>query len=48
LAWAIERGIKDKKLKEVLRISGLKQAKKFSWERCAKEFVGLVEEEIDS
>jgi len=48
LAWAIERGIKDKKLKEVLRISGLKQAKKFSWERCAKEFVGLVEKEIDS
>lgn len=43
LAWAIERGIKDRKLKEVLKISGLKQAKKFSWKQCAKEFVELVE-----
>jgi glycosyltransferase involved in cell wall biosynthesis len=43
MALAIEKGIKDKKLKILLREKGFKQARKFSWLKSARKFLNLIE-----
>ncbi|MBU2025677.1 MAG: glycosyltransferase family 1 protein [Patescibacteria group bacterium] len=43
LAWAMERGLKDRKLKKILKISGRKQAKKFNWNKTARLFQKILE-----
>lgn len=40
---AIERVLKDKKLKKEMIMKGLKNAKRFSWEKCAKETTKIYE-----
>lgn len=44
--WAsvIVKVIKDKNLREALSVAGLKQAKKFSWEKTAKETIEVYKE----
>lgn len=42
LAWAMERGIKDQKLKTMLRADGLHWVEKFSWETCAKNIINIL------
>jgi len=43
LAKQIERVLTDKKLRDSMIKKGLKQAKKFSWEKCAKETLKVYE-----
>lgn len=41
---AIEQLLKDKKLKKEMIIKGLKNVKRFSWEKCAKETTKIYEQ----
>ncbi len=43
LALAIEKGLKEKKLRDILKKAGFKQAQKFSWKKCAQAFINLLE-----
>jgi len=43
LANAIEKVLTNKKLRQQMIKNGLKQAKKFSWEKCAKETLKVYE-----
>ncbi len=44
MARAIERIISDNSLRKKLAEKGLKRAKDFSWERCARETLKIIEE----
>ena len=44
LAKQMERVLTNKKLQQKMRKAGLKQAKKFSWEKCARETLKVYEE----
>lgn len=44
IAEKIQLLISDNKLREELRRKGLERAKKFSWEKCAKEMIKVIEE----
>ncbi|PIN89775.1 glycosyltransferase family 1 protein [Candidatus Pacearchaeota archaeon CG10_big_fil_rev_8_21_14_0_10_32_14] len=46
LAKQIKRVLSDKKLRENMKQKGLKQSKKFSWEKCAREHLEVYEEVI--
>ena len=43
IAWAMERGLKDKKLKTMLKQSGFEQARRFEWQKSAKKFLEVIE-----
>ena len=43
LAEAMERVLKSDKIQRVMRKNGLKRAKNFSWEKCAKETLKVYE-----
>lgn len=42
-AEAMTQVISDKKLQQSMRAKGLEQAKKFSWEKCARETIAVYE-----
>ena len=42
LSWAMEIALSDKELRERLIKDGLKQSKKFSWQKCAKETLNVL------
>ena len=44
ITTSMNRVLKDKKLQEHLKRQGLKQAKKFSWKKCAKETFKIYQE----
>lgn len=44
LSRAIDSVLSDENLREELREKGLRQAKKFSWERCAQETIKVYQE----
>ena len=46
LAKQMERVLTDEKLRKEMIKKGLKQAKKFSWEKCARETLKVYEEVI--
>ncbi len=41
-AWAMEIGLKDKNLRKKLKEEGIKQVKKFSWQKCAQETLDIL------
>jgi len=43
-ACAIKHVLKDDKLKKSMRVKGLKEAKRFSWEKCAQDTVELYKQ----
>jgi len=43
LATAMERVLSDEELRAELTERGFKQARKFSWERCARETLAVLE-----
>jgi len=43
LAMAMERVLGDEELRAELIERGFEQAKKFSWERCARETLDVLE-----
>ena len=43
IAWAMERGLKDEKLKKMLRSEGIKRAGKFFWSDTAAEVIRILE-----
>jgi len=44
LAWAMEIALTDNNLREQLIKKGVKQAKKFSWSKCARETLNILYE----
>jgi len=42
LAWSMEIALSDKELRKRLIENGLKQAKKFSWHKCAQETLKVL------
>ena len=42
LAWSMEIALSDKKLRKRLTENGLKQARKFSWQKCAQETLNVL------
>lgn len=44
LAWSMEIALSDKELRKRLIEDGLKQAKKFSWHKCAQETLKLIKD----
>jgi len=44
MAWAMETALADKSLRERLIEKGIKQAKKFSWSKCAKETLEVIKD----
>ena len=42
IAWMMKEVITDKELADSLRIKGLAQAKKFSWQKCAEETLRIL------
>ncbi|MDI6791963.1 MAG: glycosyltransferase [bacterium] len=44
MAYAIYKALTDNTLKKEMREKGLRQASKFSWEKCARETLGVCKE----
>jgi glycosyltransferase involved in cell wall biosynthesis len=46
LTWAIQRLLSDPELRRDLRRQGLERARAFSWQRCARETMAVLEEAL--
>ena len=45
MAWAMDTALTDKKVREHLKQKGIEQAKKFSWEKCARQTLAMLKGE---
>ena len=44
LAWAMEIALTDSELRKQLIKAGIKQAEKFSWQKCAEKTLAVLRE----